>query len=136
MKQGFKLFTIRKENIIYFSDSEALLTDAGIKNLSVILFGRKYFKVVNNKITLNAGVHFIPIDSVCGDYRLDSQVEYTSNDFKALCVVRTYTDKDYDVISAEIRDTMSSWGYSPAEDMYLDNSIRFTPIGHSLKFIK
>lgn len=134
MKQGSKLFTIRRENIVYFSDSEALLTEEGIKHLPTCF--TDYFLVVNNKVVLNPGIHFVPINDPFGDTRYDRQVEYTSDEFNGLCVVRTYTDKDYEAINQEIRNTTSSFGYSPAEELYLDASINFEPIGHSLKFIK
>ena len=134
MKQGIKLFTIRRENIVYFSDSEALLTEEGIKHLP--MFFTEHFQVVNNKVVLNPGIHFVPINDPFGDTRYDKQVEYTSDEFNGLCVVRTYTDKDYNDINQEIRNTTSSFGYSSAEELYLDSSINFEPIGHSLKFMK
>lgn len=134
MKQGSKLFTIRRENIVYFSDSEALLTEEGIKYLPTCF--TSYFQVVNNKVVLNPGIHFVPINDPFGDTRYDRQVEYTSDEFNGLCVVRTYTDNDYEAINQEIHNTTSSFGYSPAEELYLDTSINFEPIGYSLKFIK
>lgn len=134
MKQGIKLFTIRRENIVYFSDSEALLTEECIKHFP--MFFTKYFQVVNNKVVLNPGIHFVPINDSFGDTRYNKQVEYTSDEFTSLCIVRTYTDKDYDAINQEIHNITSSFGYSSAEELYLDASINFEPIGHSLKFIK
>ena len=134
MKEGIKVFTIRRENIVYFSDSEALLTEEGIKHFP--MFFTEHFQVVNNKIVLNPGIHFVPINNPFGDTRDDKQVEYTSDDFISLCIVRTYTDKDYDNINQEIRNITSSFGYLSAEELYLDASINFEPIVHSLKFIK
>ena len=134
MKQGIKLFTIRRENIVYFSDSEALLTEEGIKNFPT--FFTEYFQVVNNKVVLNPGIHFVPINDPFGDTRYAKQVEYTSDEFISLCIVRTYTDNDYNDINQEIHNITSSFGYLSAEELYLDASINFEPIGHSLKFIK
>ena len=134
MKQGLKLFTIKREHIVCFSDSEALLTNEGIKHMSSCF--TNHFKVVNNKVVLNPGIHFVPIDSIYCDDRLNTQVEYTSNEFKSLCVVRTYTQRDIDEINKEINNTMSSWCYSPAGERYMDTSISFETIGYSLKFVK
>lgn len=134
MKRGLKLFTIKREHIVCFSDSEALLTNEGIKHIPSCF--TNHFKVANNKVVLNPGIHFVPIDSRYCDDRLDTQVEYNSNEFKSLCVVRTYTQKDIDEINKEINNIMSSFGYSPAEESYMDTSISFETIGHSLKFIK
>lgn len=134
MKKGIKLFTIKREYIVCFSDSEAFLTDEGIKHLPHCFSNR--FEVVGNKVVLKPGVHFIPINDPFGDTRWDKQVDYTSDEFVSICAVRTYTDKDYNDINKEIYDTISSFGYSPAEEMYIDASISFETIGHSLKFVK